>query len=297
MELDQLPNELLLLIITFAYPYKTCDLFWFYSLCRISKKWYSIINSHYLYHSIIKLGNYPINSYEIQSIEDIQQITNEITQHYCIEKNYDSRILDLFNEDCVNNITKIPVFYNLPFEIIESPEKLYDNSNIKILNNLLNHSSPLLRGITNTKIHFLSFRIYDSSTKKKKIEFLFQDKKEPYFDTIRNRFMNIYPEWSFSATNKSEIQYLGDLGLRIKKEIFEKDNIASYLWGKPLDIVSLDYIKRLIIKENCGYIVPKTYIIKNNSPQSIIEFYVECDDMFNRIDEEILLTEPLVYLD
>ena len=108
--------------------------------------------------------------------------------------------------------------------------------------------------------------------------------------------MNVYPQWNFSSNNKNEIQYLGDTGLRIKKEICLDNGYSSYIFGKSLDVVNLDYISRLIRKEPCGLIIPKTITERNTSPPTKICFFVETDEIFNRIDEENSLTTPLIYL-
>jgi hypothetical protein len=295
--INNLPIELIIKILHYSYPYQNCDLYWFHSLSTVCKKWKSILYSKWIYYDIIQLGKYPVDDKSSLSLVDLIQTTYGFTQYYCIEQNYDSRILDIFGDDYINIITKLPVYYNLPFDIIEFPDNLMCDAYSHIYQYFLNHTSPIQRGITTNNIHYISFRIYDSYTKKKKIEFLFHEKKETYFDPIRNRFINVYPEWSFSATNKNETQYLGDLGIRVKKEVFKQDNIISYLWGKSLDIINLDYIKRLIKREYCGYIVPKCYLRKNSNPSSIIQFYVESDENFNRIDEDIFLTGPLVYLE
>lgn len=294
--IDDIPNELLFEILAFAYPYKTCNLAEYYSLNCVCKLWNYIFNTMWLYNKINKKGNYGLIINQYSSLSQLQQELCLSTQHNTIEKYYDSRLLQIFDDDSVNKITKLPYIHNFPNELLEYPERIYTKNYTNEYSNIMDHTSPIRRGLTSNGIHFLSFRIFNSYTNNTKIEFLFHEKKEPYFNIISNSFHNVYPEWTFSSSNKNEIQYLGDLGVRIKKEVYPLQSIASYLWGKSMDEVSFDYVKRLLLGLNCGIIVPRTILKRSSNPPSEIKIYVECDKNFNRIDEENSLTVPLVYL-
>lgn len=291
-----IPNEVLYKILSFVYPYKSCNLAHFYSLKGVCKLWYSIFSSIWLYAKINKNGMYNLDINKYSSLTQLQQELSLATQNNTIEKYYDSRLLHIFGDDTINKFTKLPFIYKFPEELLEYPEKMHTKKYKKVYSYLMNHPSPVQRGLTVHTIHFLSFRIFNSYTNKTKIEFLFYEKKEPYFNRFSNSFHNVYPEWTFSSTNKNEIQYLGDLGLRIKKEIYPEQEIASYLWGKPMDDISFDYVKRLLLRLKCGIIVPQTILKRSSVPYSEIQFYVECDRNLNRIDETNELTDPLVYL-
>jgi hypothetical protein len=294
--ISYIPNELLFKIIAFAYPYKSCNVAEYYSLKCVCKLWNYIFTSFWLYNKIIEMGNYTLLINEYSNLQQLQQELCLFTQHNTIEKYYDYRLLQIFDDDSVNKYTKMPYIHNFPDELLEYPEKMYTEEYTNEYSNIMRHSSPIQRGFTSEGIHFLSFRIFNSCTNEIKIEFLFYEKKEPYFNRISNRFHNVYPEWTFSSTNNNEIQYLGDLGLRIKKELYSNQEISSYLWGKSMDEISFDYVKRLLLGLKCGIIVPQTVLKRGNNPPSEIQFYVECDRNFNRIDETNTLTDPLVYL-
>lgn len=290
-----LPHELLCKIIAHSYPYKTCDLYNFYQLRSVCHLWKDIIDEKWLYLLINKIGNYQIPPTEENDIIGIRNTIHDMTQLKTIEKNYDARILEIFGEDSINKITKLPVIYGLNQEILYYLDMLpikYNN----LYDSLMTRSEPICRGITDKNIHFMSFRIYNSIEKTTHIEFLFHDKRKPYFDHIRNQFMNVYPQWNFSSNNKNEIHYLGDTGLRIKKEICLDNGHSSYIFGKELDAVNIDYITRLIRKDVCGVIIPQTVLIRNTTPPTEVRFYVETNESFNRIDEVTPLIASLVYL-
>lgn len=294
--IQDLPIEILYKILAHSYPYKTCDLYNFYQLRCVCHLWKDIIDEKWLYFLINKMGNYQIPPTEENNIIGIRNKIYDMTQLDTIEKYYDSRILEIFGEDSINKITKIPVLYGLNHEILEYTDMLLLKKYEDMYFHLMNHSSPICRGISNKNIHFMSFRIYNSIEKTTHIEFLFHDKRKPYFDHIHNQFMNVYPQWNFSSNNKNEIHYLGDTGLRIKKEICLDNGHSSYIFGKELDPVNIDYITRLIRKDLCGVIIPQTVLIRNTTPPTEVQFYVETNQSFNRIDEETPLTAPLVYL-
>ena len=296
--IHSLPIEILYKILAHSYPYKTCDLYNFYQLRSVCRLWKNIIDEKWLYSLINKMGNYQILFTEDNTIHDITTIQSRIhdmTQFKTIEKNYDSRLLEIFGEDSINKITKIPVIYGLKQEILDYPEMLPINYN-NLYDSLTTRSESICRGITDRNIHFMSFRIYNSIENTTHIEFLFHDKKKPYFDHIRNQFINAYPQWNFSSNNRNEIHYLGDTGLRIKKEICLDNGHSSYIFGKELDAVNIDYITRLIRKDLCGLIIPQTILTRKTTPPTEIRLYVETNEFFNRIDEETPLTAPLVYL-
>ena len=294
--IHSLPIEILYKIIAHSYPYHNCDLYNFYQLRGVCRLWKNIIDQKWIYSLINKQGNYNILLQQEHDIITIQNRIHDMTQLDTIEKYYDSRIMQIFGDNSINKITKLPVLYGLKQEILEYSDIFLMKKYEKVYNYLMNHSSPICRGITNKNVHFLSFRIYNSIDNTTHIEFLYHDKKRAYFDHIRNQFMNVYPQWNFSSNNKNEIQYLGDTGLRIKKEICLDNGYSSYIFGKSLDDINLDYITRLIRKEHCGLIIPKTITERNTSPPTKICFYVETDENLNRIDEENSLTAPLVYL-
>ena len=294
--IHSLPIELLYKIIAHSYSYHNCDLYNFYKLRSVCHLWKSIIDQKWIYSLINKMGNYHILFQQGLDIITIQNRIHNMTQLHTIEKYYDSRIIQIFGDNAINKITKLPVLYGLKQEILEYSDIFLMKEYEKMYNYLMNHSSPICRGITNKNVHFLSFRIYNSIDNTTHIEFLYHDKKRPYFDHIRNQFMNVYPQWNFSSNNKNEIQYLGDTGLRIKKEICLDNGYSSYIFDKSLDVVNLDYISRLIRKEPCGLIISKTITERNTSPPTKICFFVETDEIFNRIDEENSLTAPLIYL-
>lgn len=296
ISINNLPNELLYKIIAYSYPYKTCDLHNFYQLRIICHLWKKIIEDRWLYSHINSIGNYKLPTLQEDTIITIQNRIHDMTQLHTIEKYYDSRIMQFFGDNAINKITKLPVLYGLNQEILEYSDILLTTKYKQLYNCLMTHSSSICRGITNKNIHFMSFRIYNSIENTTHIEFLFHDKREPYFDHIRNCFMNIYPQWIFSSNNKNEIHYLGDTGLRIKKEICLDNGYSSYIFGKSLDVVNLDYISRLIRKEPCGLIIPKIILERNTNPPTQLCIYVETDENINRIDEETPLTAPLVYL-
>ena len=117
--IHNLPIEILYKIIAHSYPYHNCDLYNFYQLRGVCRLWKNIIDQKWIYSLINKMGNYNILLQQEYDIITIQNRIHDMTQLDTIEKYYDSRIMQIFGDNSINKITKLPVLYGLKQEILE----------------------------------------------------------------------------------------------------------------------------------------------------------------------------------
>ena len=242
MNMNDLPNELLLSIFKFLLPDKSCNINEFKQYFLVDKKWNSLFNSNYL-KNLLYLDAYNINCYKqygmsifknnpIIRVDNTLLRYNNIIMKLC----YKNLILKTL-PSITNYLFTIKEFINLPICQFKNSKCIDNNCHLKdsgiCYNNYHNIfeyiTHGVMRGIDDLGRIYLLFTYIDLDTYDYFYEFI-------YHKNINNtQFLTYSGEY-----NRTYIGILSD------KYFF------FYIYDREIYIDSYNYMLKLLNKEKCG---------------------------------------------
>jgi len=245
MNINYLPDELLINIFFYLLPDQTCNINEFKHYFLVNKKWNNILNSKVIINKISENNNL------------YKQYDNEIFTYY-----------SLINRLCIEKlIFKInPIFLTIMsmYDIINLPFCKFTNS--KCIDGLChldksckcycnNHNlynyitNPIMRGLDDLGRIYILFCYKNTETNIYNYEFIYHKTiNEDIFLTYSGEFNKTY------------------IGMMSDNKIADPD----YIFERELNIYSHNYMRKLINNEKCG--VPLY--------DSATQTFVESDDSF-----------------
>lgn len=228
--MDRLPDELLINIFYYLFPFRDCDVNEFKHYFLVNHRWYHLLNSFSLRKKIItelSIYKYYFKIYKNNKIINKLFNYDNIFSFLCYTKlflkcNYE--LIDIFG---YKQFVNLPVCKFRKSKCIENKcsQKCYFNNHY--LKEHLNY--PVMRGFDDKNRIYLLFFYKDTDSNKFNYEFIYHRK-------VKDETIVTYSGY----LNKTFIGSLSDNKLLIDYEFFRELNIFSY-----------NYIRKLVNNEKC----------------------------------------------
>lgn len=239
--MDILPDELIIEIFYYLFPFKDCDINEFKHYFLVNHRWNNLLNSYSLRKKILKKLNvykYYSKIYKQDKIVSRLFTYHKIINLFCYTKLYlkcNYELIDIFG---YFNFINLPVCKFRNYKCIENKcsESCYFKNHH--LNKYIKH--PIMRGFDNKNRLYLLFSYKDTETNKINYEFIYHRK-------VNNEIIVSYSGYINNT-------YIGSLS--------DNKLYYDYEFNRELNIFSYNYIRKLVENKKCT--IPK-YCSKTDS--------------------------------
>ena len=246
MNIDELPNELLLSIFKYLLPNNSCNINEFKHYFLVNKKWHSLFNSNYLKNLLYLEANYSHyiknnkRHYGMNVLDINKPIINYevFTYNYIIMKLCYKNIILKTIPSITNYLFTIKYLINLPICNFKKSKCIYNKCHLNDSGECYNNSHNIfeyithgiMRGIDDLGSIYLLFTYIDLDTNEYFYEFIYHTN---IYNTQFLTYSGIY--------NKTYIGMLSD-----------NNYFSEYIYDREIYIESYNYMHKLLNKEKCG---------------------------------------------
>jgi hypothetical protein len=274
----ELPDELILNIITHSFPYETMDFRTFFNMRYVCKRFYNIVHTNFFIDKLIKCICSSLKERIKKTFVNLDKVEFNFFSRLMYEYIFNlikNHLIVTYGNNLVKVIGGVDAFMKLPSIYVDSTciENLCGGECVTTFHSIINFiDSPIVKGVDDKERPFVLFIYQNTTTKKFFFEFVYKNSKPSHLNM------------TYSGINFDT--YIGN-----KSTNYTCRYSTTY---RPLNYKSYDYIERLVKGKDVGAV---SY--KHNLSEAEEDFSNKIILNYNRkqIIKQILNTFNKIYTD